>query len=85
MGERNSIADELRGEGHELIAETYAGLRLGDTGQVRLEDCKSLEAFQAAFAAADEWEALGLIEILESQEDCEVGSLIYPIWFRRLK
>src|SRR5215208_4397801 len=28
MGDRNSIPDELRGEGHRLIAETYLRLRV---------------------------------------------------------
>jgi hypothetical protein len=85
MGKRNSVAEELDDEAHQAIAEAYAALRVTDTGEVRPEDCKSLEGFQAAFAAADEWEALGLIEILEIGEDREQGWLIQPIRFRRLK
>jgi hypothetical protein len=85
MGQRNSIPDELRGEGHRLIAEAYVRLRVAGTGHVRPEECNSLEEFQAAFAAADEWQAFGLIEVLETQEHCEEGWLIPPIQFRRLK
>ena len=85
MGKRKSFAAEFRGEGHQPIAEAYAGLPVGGTGYVRVEDCKSLEVFQAAFAAADEWAASGLIEILEFQEICEEAWLIHPIRFRRLK
>ena len=85
MGKRNSIPDELRGEGHQVIATAYAGLRVAGTGHVRPEDCKSLEAFQAAFAAADEWAAFGLIEVLDVPQDREEGWLIHPLRFRRLK
>ena len=85
MGQRNSLPDELRGEGHQLIAQAYARLRVAGTGAVRPEDCKSLEAFQAAFAAADEWAASGLIEVLDVAPDREDGWLIHPIRFRRLK
>ena len=85
MGKRRSFAAVFSGEGHQPIAATYAELPVGGTGHVRLEDCSSLEAFQAAFAAADEWAASGLIEILEIQEHCEAGWLIHPIRFRRLK
>lgn len=85
MGERNSIPDELRGEGHRLIAETYVRLRVKGTGHVRPEECASLDEFQAAFAAADEWQAFGLIEVLEVDGKREDGWLIRPIQFRRLK
>ena len=85
MGQRNSIPDELRGEGHRLIAEAYVRLRVAGTGHVRPEECNSLDEFQAAFAAADEWQAFGLIEVLEDQRDREDGWLIHPIQFRRLK
>jgi hypothetical protein len=85
MGERNSIPDELRGEGHRLIAEIYLRLRVAGTGHVRPEECHSLEEFQAAFAAADEWQAFGLIEVLEAPRPREDGWLIHPIRFRRLK
>jgi hypothetical protein len=85
MGQRNSLPDELRGEGHRAIAEAYAGLRVAATGHVRPEDCQSLEAFQAAFAAADEWAAFGLIEVLDTAHDREDGWLIHPLCFRRLK
>jgi hypothetical protein len=90
MGERNSIPVELQNasidEGHELIAEAYVRLQIEGSGYVRLEDCKSLDGFLSAFAAAEEWEAFGLIQILESEnEDCGEGLLIQPIRFRRLK
>jgi hypothetical protein len=85
MGQRNSIPDELRGEGHRVIAEAYVRLRVAGTGHVRPEECNSLEEFQAAFAAADEWAAFGLIEVLEVQQPRKDGWLIHPIRFRRLK
>lgn len=83
MGETNPIPDELCGEGHRLIAEAYLRLVVAGTGHVRPEECKSLDEFQAAFAAADEWQAFGLIEVLEAP--AEDGWLIRPIQFRRLK
>jgi hypothetical protein len=78
MGE---IQDDLR-EGHELIANAYASVGVAGTAHVRPEDCDSLEAFQAAFAAADEWQTLGLIEVIEEAGE---APLIPAIRFRRLK
>jgi hypothetical protein len=73
-------------EGHDLIAEAYGRLPIGGEGCVRAEDSKSLEDFQAAFVAAEEWQSMGLIQIVDSQEeDSTDGSLIHPIRFRRLK
>jgi hypothetical protein len=85
MGKRNSVPDEWRDEGHRVIAEAYARLGVAGMGHVRPEDCQSLETFQAAFAAADEWAAFGLIEVLDVPEDRHGGWLIHPIRFRRLK
>ena len=70
-------------DGHELIAWAYLRLRVTEVGQLRAEDCDSLEAFQAAFGAADEWEALGLIEVLELS--LHKPWQIPPIRFRRLR
>ena len=92
MGKRKSIPAGLaRGgsetdEGHELIARAYVRARVDGEACVRLEDCASLDSFQAAFAAAEEWQAAGFIEILDAeQEDMAQGLLIRPIRFRRLK
>lgn len=79
------MQDASAGEGERLIAEAYAGVRVAGTGHVRAEDCESLEAFQAAFAAADEWAARGLIELLELDRCSGKDWLTPAIRFRRLK
>ena len=76
---KTRVGENPEGEdGHGAIAAAYAQLRIEQTGHVRPDDCASLEAFQAAFAAADEWEALGLIEILNTEH-------AWLLRFRRLK
>lgn len=82
MGGTDPIGD-AQVEGHELIAWAYLRLRVAEVGQLRAEECDTLEAFQAAFGAADEWEALGLIELLELPP--RRPWQIPPIRFRRLK
>jgi hypothetical protein len=79
------MQDPSGGEGYRLIAEAYAGVRVADTAHVRPEDCESLEAFQAVYAAADEWAALGLIELLDNEQCAGEDWLVAAIRFRRLK
>ena len=82
MGGTDPIGD-ADVEAHELIAWAYLRLRVAEVGQVRAEDCDTLEGFQAAFGAADEWAALGLIEVLDLAPPARWH--IPPIRFRRLK
>ena len=82
MGGTNPVGDGAV-EGHELIAWAYLRLRVAEIGQLRAEDCHTLEAFQSAFGAADEWEALGLIKVLDLSP--HTPWQIPPIRFRRLK
>ena len=70
----------------QLIEEAYARTEVGGSACVRPEDSRSLEDFQEAFAAAEEYESAGFIEILESEDhDLTKESLIHPIRFRRLR
>ena len=82
LGEARQFFDRL--DKHEdLIAEAYFGVTVGDIAYVRPEDASTLEDFQELFAVAEEWQWVGLIEILENYygED----GFLPALRFRRLK
>lgn len=67
----------------DLIAQAYFRASVGDIAYVRPDDASALEDFQEAFGVAEEWQSMGLIEILDNHY-AENGSLP-PLRFRRLK
>lgn len=67
----------------DLIAQAYFRVSVGEIAYVRPEDASALEDFQEAFAVAEEWQALGLIEILANHY--AQNSSLPPLRFRRLK
>jgi hypothetical protein len=90
MGNRTGVKPRVpdvtnTDEGDALIAQAFRRVAIGGEGCVQPEDAKSLEQFQDAFAAADEWESNGLIEIVETQEGPTGPFGIHGIRFRRLK
>lgn len=70
----------------ELMADAYRRLPIGGIGCVDPKDANALEDFQGVFAAAEEWESAGLIEILDCGDEYWKECVGIPaIRFRRLK
>jgi hypothetical protein len=73
--------------GHVLLWEVFSDASIGADGWIEHDDSHlTLEQFQAVVRAAEEWESIGLIEIVVKREETGSGySLIDAIRFRRLK
>jgi hypothetical protein len=70
----------------QLMADAYRRVPIGGIGCVDPKDANALEDFQGAFAAAQECESAGLIEILDGGDEYwKEGVGIPAIRFRRLK
>jgi hypothetical protein len=67
--------------------EAYSETPIGADGWLDQADgTQSLEEFQHTLASAEEWESVGLIEILVKREESRSGrQLVDALQFRRLK
>jgi hypothetical protein len=70
----------------EALARAYTTATVGCDAWIRPEPMQTLEDFQAVVAAAEAWEAVRHIKILEIVEEKVTGRrLIHALRFRRLK
>jgi hypothetical protein len=72
--------------GMEVLSRAYIGAPVGADVWMRPEPGQTLDDFQMAVAAAEAWEAISHIEILEITEERWTGRrLIDALRFRRLR
>jgi hypothetical protein len=72
--------------GLEVLSKTYIWTRVGEEGWLRPDASQTLDDFQSVVAAAEAWESLRQIQILEIHEETHTGRrLIDAVRFRRLK
>ena len=70
----------------EPLARAYISAGMGGDVWMRPDPGQTLEAFQAVVAAAEAWEAIERIRILEIREENQTGRrLIDAVRFRRLR
>lgn len=72
--------------GTEALSRAYISAPVGEEAWVRPDPYQTLEDFQLTVAAAEAWEAIEHIEILEISEDRWTGRrLVDAVRFRRLR
>lgn len=72
--------------GMEALSRAYISASVGADVWMRPEPTQTLEDFQAAVAAAEAWEVVHQIKILEIREENQSGRrLIDAVRFRRLR
>ena len=72
--------------GAVALSRAYISVDVGDDVWMRPDPDQTLDDFQEAVAAAEAWEAIDHIEILEISEDRWTGRrLIDAVRFRRLR
>jgi serine/threonine protein kinase HipA of HipAB toxin-antitoxin module len=68
------------------LLSAYSHIPRGEAAWVLPDDNQSLEDFQATVAAAEAWEVIGQIEIVEIREENRTGRrLVDAVRIRRLR